>query len=119
MNKFKLITALAMAAAVTGNIFAADLYVSSKGGKNKNPGTKEAPLKNIWKALDKAKPGDVIHIAEGKYSGKMSCGWIDMRKPVTLLGGYAKGFGERNPMKYHTLLRPPTSRTPPNRSSVL
>ena len=106
MNKVKLFTALAMACAITGNIFAADIYVSSKGGKNKNPGTKAAPLKNIWKALDKAKPGDVIHIAEGKYSGKMSCGWIDMRKPVTLLGGYAKGFGERNPMKYHTLLRP-------------
>jgi hypothetical protein len=56
--------ALLLMFAAALNLAAADIYVSASSGKNKNAGTKEAPLKNIWKALDKAKPGDVIHIAE-------------------------------------------------------
>ena len=80
------------AIAMISGTFAADIFVSANGGKNKNPGTKEAPLKNIWKAVEKAVPGDVIHVAEGKYSGKTSCGWIEINKAVSLIGGYSKDF---------------------------
>ncbi|MBS7409968.1 MAG: DUF1565 domain-containing protein, partial [Muribaculaceae bacterium] len=45
--------------------------VSLETGKNKNAGTKEAPLKNLWKALEKAEHGDTIHVAAGVYPGKM------------------------------------------------
>ena len=42
---------------------AKDIFVSLSKGKNKNPGTKAAPYKNLWKALAVAKNNDVIHIA--------------------------------------------------------
>lgn len=35
---------------------AADWYVSLATGKNRNQGTREAPFKNIWKAIEKAAP---------------------------------------------------------------
>ena len=85
---------------------AADWYVSLTAGNNKNAGTKEAPFKNIWKAIENAAPGDTLHVAAGNYPGKMSCGWINMDKPVNLIGGYNADFSERNPLIYHTMLRP-------------
>ena len=36
---------------------AKDIFVSLSTGKNKNAGTKEAPYKNLWKALNVAKTG--------------------------------------------------------------
>ena len=92
--------------AVLFSASAADIFVLQKGGKNKNPGTRTAPLKNIWKAIEIARPGDVIHVAEGTYHGKMSCGWINLNKPVSIIGGYSADFSARNPVKYQTLLRP-------------
>lgn len=84
----------------------ADIYVSLETGKNKNAGTKEAPLKNLWKAVETAKDGDTIHVAEGKYPGKMKCGWILVDKPVSIVGGYAKDFSSRDPLKNLTILQP-------------
>ena len=51
MNKLMIVAAAAASSLVAG---AADIYVSLETGKNKNDGTKEAPLKNLWKALEKA-----------------------------------------------------------------
>ncbi len=84
----------------------ADWYVSLATGNNKNAGMKETPFKNIWKAIASAAPGDTLHVAEGNYPGKMSCGWINMDKPVNLIGGYNADFSDRNPLVYHTMLRP-------------
>ena len=59
---------------------AADIYVSLEGGKNKNASTKEAPLKNLWKALEAANDGDTIHLAKGVYPGKIgSAGTVPAR----------------------------------------
>ncbi len=55
--KKTMIVALALCAA---GLQAADLYVSLSTGKKKNAGTKEAPLKNLWHALQKAGDGDTI-----------------------------------------------------------
>ncbi len=85
---------------------AADIYVSLSSGSNKNDGSKGAPLKNLWKALEKAEVGDVIHLAEGNYPGKMKCGWFMMEKPVSIIGGYAADFSERNPLTHKTLFQP-------------
>ena len=41
----------------------------------------------------------------------MSCGWINVDKPVHLIGGYSSDFSARNPMKYQTLLLPTLSVT--------
>ena len=84
---------------------AADIYVSLETGKNKNAGTKEAPLKNLWKALENASDGDVIHLAEGVYPGKMKQNWFLIDKAVSILGGYSKDFSERKPLVYKTMFQ--------------
>ena len=48
----------------------------------------------------------MILIAEGNYPGKMSCGWINLDKPVSLIGGYSPDFSARDVLKYRTMLRP-------------
>ena len=83
---------------------AKDVYVSLSSGKNKNAGTKEAPFKNIWKAVEKAQPGDVIHVAEGNYPGKMKCGWVQLDKPVSLIGGYSSDFSVHSLAHYRSSL---------------
>lgn len=85
---------------------AADLYVSITNGNNKNPGTKDAPLKNLWKAIEKAGNGDTIHVAKGNYPGKMSCGWVELNKPLSLIGGYTPDFATRDPLVNQTMFQP-------------
>ena len=85
---------------------AQDIFVSLSTGKNKNPGTKAAPYKNLWKAIAVAKANDVIHIAEGVYPGKMKCGWFKLTQPVSLIGGYSADFSKRNPVVHKTLFQP-------------
>ena len=50
MKKLFVLFVLSAAMIVAG----ADLYVARKGGKNNNPGSKEKPFRNIWKAIEKA-----------------------------------------------------------------
>lgn len=98
--------ALSMAALMcAGALSGADVYVSLSTGKNKNAGTKEAPLKNLWKALEKAQHGDKIHVAEGVYPGKMKQNWFKIDKAVSIIGGYAPDFATRDPLKHRTLFQ--------------
>lgn len=101
----KFLLAVAVLSAM-GSLSARDIFVSLSTGKNKNPGTKSAPYKNLWKAIAVAKDKDVIHIAEGKYPGRMNCGWFKLDKPVSLFGGYSADFSKRDPLKYKTLFQP-------------
>ena len=103
MKRFLTILTLACMASA---LFAADIYVSLETGKNKNPGTKEEPLKNLWKALENSKDGDTIHLAEGNYPGKMKQGWFKIETAVSIIGGYKSDFSERDPLKYKTLFQP-------------
>ncbi len=106
MNWRQMFLAAAVLSGMAFQAVAADWYVSISTGKNNNAGTKEAPFKNLWKGIEKAAPGDTLHIAEGNYPGKMSCGWINMTKPVNLIGGYKADFSLRDPLVHHTMLRP-------------
>ncbi len=92
--------------ALAASSFSADWYVSATTGKKKGAGTKEDPFKNLWKALESAAPMDVIHVAEGNYSGKLSCGWVEFDKPLSIIGGYAPDFSVRNVVEHKTMLRP-------------
>jgi len=103
MKKLMILTA-AMAAFTT--LSAADIYVSLSSGKKKNAGTKEAPLKNLWHALQKAADGDVIHLAEGVYPGNAKCNWFLIDKAVSIIGGYSPDFAARDPLKYRTMFQP-------------
>ena len=103
MKKLMILTA-AMAALTT--LSAADIYVSLSTGKKKNAGTKEAPLKNLWHALQKAADGDVIHLAEGIYPGNAKCNWFLIDKAVSIIGGYSPDFAVRDPLKHRTMFQP-------------
>lgn len=106
MNKFwKILGAAALALSLPA-ANAGDLYVSLENGKNKNAGTKEEPLKNLWKALENAKPGDTIHLAAGQYPGKLKCNWFAVDRPVSIIGGYNADFSARDPLANPTLLQP-------------
>ena len=103
MKKLAIVAAVAASAIVAG---AADIYVLLDGGKKKNPGTKEEPLKNLWHALEKAEDGDTIHLAEGVYPGNLKCNWFLIDKAVSIIGGYAKDFSSRDPLAHRTMFQP-------------
>lgn len=82
-------------------------YVSIKKGSNRNDGSKSSPLKNIQKAINNAKKGDVINVAEGNYLGLMKIGYIDLKKKaVSIIGGYNDDFSKRAPLKHQTKIQP-------------
>jgi len=102
MKKSALFVIGALAAAAAS---AADIYVSLDTGKNKNAGSKEAPLKNFWKALENAADGDVIHLAAGVYPGKMKQNWFLIDKAVSVIGGYTADFSARDPLANRTMFQ--------------
>ena len=82
-------------------------YVSSTTGSNRNEGTsKDAPVKNIQKALDLAESGDKILVAEGNYYGLLNSGNIVITKPISIFGGYNTDFSKRDVLKYRTMVQP-------------
>ncbi|MBQ7489659.1 MAG: DUF1565 domain-containing protein [Bacteroidales bacterium] len=81
-------------------------YVSGTTGSNRNDGSKDAPLKNIQKALDIAEAGSTILVAEGNYYGLLNSGNIVITKPVSIIGGYSSDFKTRNVLKYKTMVQP-------------
>ena len=66
-------------------------------------GSKEKPFGDPFEALDKCEAGDAIHIAQGRYMGKLGSGeWIIPFDGVQLIGGYNDDFTQRDPWKYKT-----------------
>lgn len=83
------------------------LYVSAERGSARSQGTKDAPLRDVQKAINMANDGDVIRIAEGNYLGNLDRGWLEIKeKYVSLEGGWNNDFTERNPLKYVTRIQP-------------
>ena len=115
----QVITAVLLAAMMVP-VMATTWYVSPDG-KKKNEGTSpDKPLKAIWSAVESAQPGDTILVAEGNYTGKTSCGFITIDKPLKIYGGYSKDFSERDIAKYKTSIRPTNdmNSTPPKNGTV-
>jgi hypothetical protein len=54
------------------NPSSAHAYYVAPNGSNNNPGTAEAPFKNIMTALGKAIPGDTVIVRRGIYEEKIS-----------------------------------------------
>jgi len=83
-----------------------ELYVNSATGNNRNDGSKESPLKNIQRAIDQAKAGDIIRVSEGNYYGTTDIGFINVNKAVTIMGGYSPDFSTRDVLKHLTMVQP-------------
>ncbi|MCX7023572.1 MAG: right-handed parallel beta-helix repeat-containing protein [Spirochaetes bacterium] len=96
---------LAMAAMFMAvwSLAAADIWVAAgAAGRGK---ARDDPMPELWKAVERAERGDVIHVAEGTYNGKAGSGhWIAKVPNLTMVGGYRQDFSERNPFKYFTIL---------------
>ncbi len=98
----KKIVSLVIFMAVSWFLLPKDIYVRAGAS---GVGTKEAPYGYLWKALQKAERGDVIHVAEGIYYGKGGSGHFVIKVPdLKLVGGYSSDFSERNPFKHLTIL---------------
>lgn len=93
----------ALALAFVAQAGAKDIYVKQgAAGKGSSPAD---PLDEIWKALEKAARGDVIHVAKGTYNGKGGAGHFIVKVPnLSLVGGYSEDFASRDPFKNLTIL---------------
>ena len=103
---FILLAVAALLAAPKAGAAGKTWYVSQASGSNRNDGTKENPFRNIQKAVDAASHGDVIRVAEGNYYGMLNCGNIKVNKGVSIFGGYAPDFSERDILRYRTYIQP-------------
>ncbi len=99
--------------------FAKDFYVSASTGSNGNDATKESPMKNIEKALKKAKAGDTIHVAEGNYFGLRGKGYLEIKEPVSLIGGYSADFSKRDMVAHPTLIQPTNKSSKKSRKALV
>ena len=113
------ITLLTLLFLFTAVLMGKDLYVSQKTGSNSNDATKTAPLKNIEKALKKAKDGDKIYVAEGNYFGLRGKGYLEAKKTVELYGGYSSDFSKRDVLKYLTMIQPTNASSKKGRKALL
>ena len=78
----------------------------SMNGNNRNDGSKANPLRNIARAVELAKAGDIILVAEGNYYGLLNKGEIIIEKPLTIKGGYANDFNSRDVLGKLTMVQP-------------
>ncbi len=103
---FSLLCIVVLSVSAVPGTFAGDLYVAKDRGDNANPGTKEAPFKNLESALKASQAGDRIHVAQGNYTGLRDKGYLEAPQPVELLGGYAPDFSSRDPIQFATTVIP-------------
>jgi len=87
---------------LTNVAIAKDVYVKTGAS---GTGSIDSPYGNLWKAVDRAKRGDVIHVAKGTYNGKSGNGHFIIKVPeLTMVGGYTSDFKTRHPFKNLTVL---------------
>ncbi len=71
---------------MSGTVFTEDVYVRA-GSSGKR--SMEAPYGELWKAVERAQGGDVIHVAAGTYYDKGDAGHFKISIPnLTLVGGF-------------------------------
>ena len=82
-------------------------YVNANQGSNRNDGSsKTSALKDLQKAIDNADEGSTICVAEGNYLGTLNCGYIEVKKYISIIGGYNSDFSDWNTVKYRTMIQP-------------
>jgi len=101
VKKYIFIVACSLFLAVPA--LADDIYV--RAGEDSGKGTISQPYSKLWKALERARRADVIHVAAGIYNGKGGSGHFIIKAPnLTLSGGYSSDFRTRDPFRHFTIL---------------
>ena len=93
-------------------------YVSATTGSARADGlSATSAMKDLQKAINTAEDDDIILVAEGNYLGNLDRGYIecgrfgnssqasDRGKFISIYGGYAPDFSERDIIKYVTKLQ--------------
>ena len=120
MSSFRTLVATVLAAlSVQAGTAQTVYYVSTAGTARANGLTAETPMKDIQKAVDNARNGDIIRIAEGNYLGKLDVGYIEVDKFVTIEGGYNSDFTLRDPLTYQTKIEPTEAQSGTNGTKSL
>jgi len=84
-------------------------------GSEGGDGTQAKPFADPWMALEKCEAGDVIHVAGGKYFGKLNQAlWKVPFDNIQLIGGYDKEFKTRDPWTNRTELKWDEGKNYPN-----
>ena len=69
-----------------------------RAGGEGGDGSQAKPFGDPWQALEKCEAGDSIHIAGGKYFGKLNQGqWAVPFDNLQIYGGYDNEFKTRDP----------------------
>ncbi len=84
---------------------ASKTWYVAKTGSNRNPGTKNEPLKNLDKAIKNAGEHDKIYVAEGVFTGTFDVGYFLIDKPLELYGSYNTDFTKRDPVNTPTVVQ--------------
>jgi len=88
---------------VLPGLMAKDLWV--RAGSDGDGQSARSPAPFLWRVIDRAERGDVIHVAEGTYYGKGESGSFLIKTPhLTLAGGYSDDFSTRNPFLHPSIL---------------
>lgn len=95
------------------------LYVSISKGSNKNDGSREAPLKNIDKAISISSPGAEIRVAGGVDVGTLGVGFIESDKAVKIFGSYDESFTTQDIVAHPTLIQPDNESARSTRKALL
>lgn len=76
-----------------------------RAGATGGDGSRAKPFGDPWEALERVEAGDKVHVAEGRYFGKLDAGnWVIPFPGVQLLGGYDAAWKERDPWRRVTEL---------------
>ena len=76
-----------------------------RAGSEGGDGSQARPFSDPWQALEKCEKDDTVHVAAGKYFGKLGEGtWVVPFDGVRLVGGFNKDFTERDPWTHKTEL---------------
>lgn len=98
-----LLCLLAAVSFTPSEAFARDWFV--RAAATDGDGSQAKPFADPWQALEKVQAGDAVHVAAGKYYGRLGQGtWAIPFDKVQLIGGYDASFKTRDPWTNHTQL---------------
>lgn len=110
----KVLLMAAITAGASAALPAQDWFV--RAGSQSGDGSQQKPFGDPWQAFERCQAGDAVHVAEGKYFGKLGVGmWEIPFDRVQVLGGYTADFRSRDPWLHPTqLLWAKDSKNQPN-----
>lgn len=95
------------------------IYYVDESGQNNAAGTREAPFREIDKALKLAKSGDAVAVAGGRYNGTFGIGFLETAEAVQLYGSFAPDFGSRDIQRHPSLIAPDNASAAKSRKPML